>query len=66
MEYFEEFNSKNTRNKNVTLKLPKIKIEFSKKAFIFQGAIIYNRLPIELRQEKHFDKFRASVNDFFK
>ena len=49
-EYFAINNhQKNTRNRNVLLKLPKVKLEFGKKSFIFQGAKIYNELPLDIR-----------------
>ena len=55
--YFEiNKHEKNTRNRNFLLKLPKIKLEFGKKSFSYQGAKIYNDLPLEIRSsERNFD-----------
>ena len=39
----------NTRNNNLFLKLPKVKLEFAKQSFYYLGAKIYNDLPIEIR-----------------
>ena len=38
-----------TRNNNKLLKLPKVKLEFGKKSLRFQGAKIFNSLPIAIR-----------------
>ena len=38
--------TQNTRNQNKLLKLPKVKLEFGKKSFKFQGAKLFNELPI--------------------
>jgi hypothetical protein len=39
----------NTRNNNLFLKLPKVKLEFVKQSFYYLGAKIYNDLPIEIK-----------------
>ena len=46
---------KSTRNRNLFLKLPSVKLEFGKKSFFYQGAKIYNDLPIAIRSaDKNF------------
>ena len=39
----------NTRNNGCSLKLRKAKLEFGRRSFAFQGALIYNTLPRHLR-----------------
>ena len=41
---------KRTRNKNLTLKLPTIKLEVSKPIFYFGAAKIFNQLPVSERE----------------
>ena len=51
--YFERpLHSKNTRNDGLSVKLPKMRIEFGKESFHYQGAKIFNKLPIEFRPQK--------------
>lgn len=52
--YFELCSGRNTRNQGILLRLPKAKLETARKAFYFQGALIFNNLPIEIRREKDF------------
>lgn len=63
--YFEiNRHSLRTRNSNKLLKLPSVKLEFGKKSLRFQGAKIYNSLPLPIREctnlsdmlDAHFDK----------
>ena len=39
---------KNTRNRNKLLKLPRVKLEFSKQWLIYMGAILYNDLLLNI------------------
>ena len=58
--YFTLRSSKiNTRNNNVMANLPPVRLEVARKSFYFHGAKIYNNLPIELRREKDYSKFRS-------
>ena len=41
---------KSTRNRNLLLKLPKIRLEFAKQDFYFQAIKLFNSLPIRIRQ----------------
>ena len=51
--YFEiNEHRRNTRNSNKFLKLPKIKLEFGRRSFRFQGAKIFNNLPLEKRSNQ--------------
>ncbi len=65
--YFEiKTGSINTRNNNLFLKLPKVKLEFAKQSFYYLGAKIYNDLPIEIRREGDYDKFLKLMKDYYK
>ena len=52
-EYYFELIShgKGTRNNNRILRTPKIKLESTKKAFYYNGAMVYNSLPLQIRTE---------------
>ena len=56
----------NTRNNNLFLKLPKVKLEFVKQSFYYLGAKIYNDLPIEIRREGDYDQFLKLLKDYYK
>ena len=48
--YFTIMDSvKCTRKNKCLIRLPKVRLEADRKAFYFQGAVIFNSLPIELR-----------------
>lgn len=53
----------NTRNSNFLLKLPKINLEFGKKSFLYQGAKIYNDLPLAIRSSNR--NFNTLLKDYF-
>jgi hypothetical protein len=64
--YFEINNhSHNTRNRNNLIKLPKVKLEFSRHAFRFAAARIYNDLPCEIRAEKDNKIFRKLPENYY-
>ena len=44
--------SQNTRGNNVNLSLPKVKTEAGRKRFAYQGTIIFNKLPNDLKTEQ--------------
>ena len=48
---------KGTRNNNRILRTPKIKLESTKKAFYYNGAVVYNSLPLEIRTEATYHDF---------
>jgi hypothetical protein len=55
-QYFEVMNNK-TRNKNILIRLPKIRLESTKKSFFYHGAICFNKLPYEVRSAKDINEF---------
>ena len=40
---------RNTRNKSIFVRLPKVELEYNRHAFRFAGAKIYNELPVRIR-----------------
>ena len=63
--YFEIMNhERNTRNNNFILRLPTVKLECAKQGFYFGGAKLFNSLPLELRSEHDFVKFRSQLHGF--
>ena len=66
-EYFEtNIHGLNTRNSNILVKLPKVKLEFGRHAFRFAAAKIYNELPKEIRAEKDYKLFRFKLDQYFR
>ena len=55
---------KRTRNNNCLLRIPKIKLESTKKSFYFNGVLTYNLLPYEIRLESNFNVFKKKLNNF--
>lgn len=55
---------RNTRNKGDCVIVPKVKLEIARKGFLFQGTLIYNRLPANIRQIKYLVLFRAALKQF--
>ena len=61
--YFElREHSHNTKNKIILIRLPKIRTEFGRKGFYFQGGKFYNELPLKLRnsERKTFETLLAA------
>ena len=50
-------------NDNVVIPLPHI--NFMKNCFSYSGAVLWNRLPIELRQANSLEAFRAGCKQHF-
>ena len=64
--YFEILtHSKTTRNSGISVKLPKVRLEFGRKSFFYQGAKIYNTLPTEQRSLKSRILFKNKLKDIF-
>ena len=64
--YFERLvHSKATRNNGISVKLPKVRLEFGKKSFYYQGAKTFNNLPAELRSLDSRLKFKNKLRDYF-
>jgi len=63
-DYFSlNLHEMSTRNKNSLLKLPKINLEFGRKSFKYQGAKLYNDLPLTIRNSK--TKFNTLLDKHF-
>jgi hypothetical protein len=58
-------NQRNTRNNQISLKLPAVRTEFAKKSTYFMAAKIYNSLPTDIRKEENFSAFCRKINLFF-
>ena len=57
--YFEKIeHSVRTRNSNCLRKLHKVKLDVAKNCFYFMGAKFYNSLPISIRKEGKYSKFK--------
>ena len=53
-----------TRNNGSMVDIPQIRLEVARASFHFQGASIFNKLPIELRKEKCYSKFMKYLKEF--
>ena len=56
--------TKNTRNRNKLLKLPRVKLKFAKRSLKYTGAILYNGLPLNIRACENGPNFRKLFNDY--
>ena len=66
VDYFQRISHNiGTRNNGILLKVPKCKLESTKKAFFYNGAILFNKLPIEVRSENDFNIFYKKLEQFF-
>jgi hypothetical protein len=54
-----------TRNGNFLIKLPRIKLEFSRNSFYYYGAHLYNSLPLEIRKEVSISIFKNKLREFY-
>ena len=54
---------RSTRNNGIGIALPKVKLESARKGFYFQGGLIYNNLPLDIRQLKSIVLFRSALKD---
>ena len=52
-----------TRNRNILLQIPKVKIDFAKNGFFFMVARLYNSLPKDIRESAN--DFENKVNSYF-
>ena len=55
----------NTRKNGTLIRLPKVKLEVTRKPFFFQGGYEYNTLPREIRSEKNHKNFKAKIRKFY-
>ena len=61
--YFEWVShNKETRNNNTMLRVPKIILESTKRAFFYNGVVAYNTLPLELRTETNHGIFCKTLH----
>ena len=66
-EHFEnyfEVMTNNTRNKNILLRLPKIRLESSKKSFFYYGAKCLNELRPEVRAAQNIKEFSNYFSNY--
>ena len=54
---------KSTRNQNVLVRLPRVKLEIARKGYFYLGAKMYNELPLEIRKAEDFNTFRHLLNE---
>ena len=47
------------------MKLPHVKLELAKQGFYFSGGVLYNSLPIEIRDIDGYEKFQELVKAHF-
>ena len=47
----------NTRNKNILLRIPKVKLQMTKKSFYFSGAKYFNELHAHVRGAENIEMF---------
>ena len=61
--YYERVShNKETHNNNIMLRVPKIKLESTKRAFFYYGVVAYNTLPLELRTETNYGIFCKNLD----
>ena len=59
---FERFNHGiNTRSNNSRLVIPKVRTEAGRKSFLVQGAVLFNSLNAEIRNEISYVNFKRKV-----
>ena len=64
--YFKLFEHKyKTRNYSKSIKLFPVKLELAKQGFYFSGGVLYNSLPIEIRDTDGYGKFKELVKAHF-
>ena len=56
------YHAKNTRNGNKLLKLPRVKLDFSKRLVKYTGAILYNDFLLNIRACENDQNFRKLFN----
>ena len=66
MNYFEiNAHERSTRNSGYQLKLPKIRLEYSRRSFYNMGAKLYNDLPLNIRKEEDHKSFNKLLKGYF-
>ena len=65
-KHFEFLNTTvNTRNKNILLRLPKLKLEYGPRSTKHLGAKMFNDLPIEVHKHCKEKNFNSILNNNF-
>ena len=54
-----------TRNNGYKVILPKIRLEYSRGAFYYMGAKLYNSLPLDTRKTADFNDFDKLLKENF-
>ena len=66
MSYFEtHIHNTMTRNNGYKVILPKIRLEYSRGAFYYMGAKLYNSLPLDTRKTADFNDFDKLLKENF-
>lgn len=52
-----------TRNNFYSLKLPAVRLDMARNGFYYMGASIYNSLPIDIRREPSYMKFKNKLDN---
>ena len=66
INYFEPLrHGKNTRNNRISIKIPKVRLESTKRAFYFNGVIQFNKLSCEIREIDSFMLFKRALKEHF-
>ena len=64
--YFQKLShGKGIRGDNNKILLPKVKTETARKRFAFQGAVLYNKLPVSFTRETSLLIFKGKCQHFF-
>ena len=65
-KYFTRLNhSLHTRGNKSSIKLPKVRTESDWKSFSFQGGLVFNELPQEIRNETSTVRFKNKCKEYF-
>jgi hypothetical protein len=66
MNYFEiNTHERSTRSSGYSLKLPKIRLEYSRRSFYYMGAKLYNDLPLNIRKAEDYKSFNKLLKGYF-
>ena len=64
-DYFAiNYHVKNTKNRNTLLKLPRVKLVFTKRSFKCMGSKLYNDLPLNIRACENDQNFKKLSNEY--
>ena len=53
------------RNNQFKLNLPKPRTNYLKRSFSYDGALLWNSLPEEIRSLTLFSQFKKAINDYY-